>query len=493
MNPIKLSDYISILPYPVAQHYHICPWAVDDCSITLACTQIPDLKAQKQIRFLIKKELDFHLLPEPQLHQQIEQYYPEEEKQLSKLAPVHDQQAEQSRAPGAVYKLNEKVQTPVIRIVNDLLTRAVRIGVSDIHLEPTTAGIRVRYRIDGVLHTVSSIPKENKAEVLSRVKIMSNLDIAEKRRPQDGRIFLETNQKSVDVRVSTMPTPEGEKIVLRILDKEAIPLDLSVLGLIGRNYDLFLETIRKPHGLILVTGPTGSGKTTTLYAALKTIQSPEINISTVEDPIEYQIAGINQTHMKEQIGYTFANAIRTFLRQDPDVIMVGEIRDTETAKYAIQAAQTGHLVFSTLHTNDAPSAVTRLLEMGMEPFLVASTVTLVLAQRLVRKVCSNCATERSVTEEEKRWLDDFSNQLGDTVRNANGCDQCANTGYKGRIAVFEMMPVSADIQKLVTERAHAQKIAETAKNEGMKSLRESGILLVKEGVTTLEEVRREIG
>jgi len=380
----------------------------------------------------------------------------------------------------------------VVQIVDDIFSRAISAGASDIHMEPGESELGVRFRLDGVLQAASTIAKNQQAELLSRIKILAGMDIAEKRRPQDGRIIVGGRNKTVDVRVSTMPTAHGEKIVLRLLDKSQQPLDLQSLGLEGTNYDMFREAIRKPHGMILVTGPTGSGKTTTLYAALKDILSPRINISTVEDPIEYQIEGINQTQMHAAIGYTFAAAVRTFLRQDPDVIMIGEIRDPDTAKYAIQAAQTGHLVFSTLHTNDAPSAVVRLLEMGMEPFLVASTVHLIIAQRLVRKVCPACAWDRAATQQEIDFLGTGAGAVP-ALREGGGCASCAKTGYRGRVGVFEMMPVTAEVQALVTEKASTQRIRDLALRQGMATLRAAAVERVIAGVTTVDEVRAVVG
>ena len=380
----------------------------------------------------------------------------------------------------------------MVRRIDEVFSRAIAQGVSDIHFEPHESELKVRFRLDGVLQPVQSLEKARQNEVVSRLKILAGMDIAEKRRPQDGRIMVEGADKAVDVRVSSMPTPHGEKVVLRLLDKSRQPLDLKALGMEGRNLEMFEEAIRKPHGMILVTGPTGSGKTTTLYAALQRILSPRINISTVEDPIEYRLAGTNQTQMHADIGYTFAAAVRTFLRQDPDVIMIGEIRDTETAKYAIQAAQTGHLVFSTLHTNDAPSAMVRLLEMGMEPYLVASTVHLIMAQRLVRRICPACTGSRELREEELSYLRWEETEPG-VVHEGTGCGECSRTGFRGRIGIYEIMPVSGTIQDMVVDKVSTEKVREQALTEGMRSLKGEGLRLVKEGVTSLSELRAVVG
>lgn len=488
MNPLKA---FRGLDYQTALELQLCPLEVYDGHLSLGCIETPDLRTQKHLRFLLRSNLRFIPMPETELAAKTESFYPEEEKQARKFMAGQGSDVEKDRI--ATYSLDRNAESPVVMLVNDFFSRAIQMGASDIHLEPTPSGIRVRYRLDGVLHNVSSVDEEHKAAVLSRVKVMAELDIAEKRRPQDGRILIDTRNKSVDVRVSTMPTRDGQKIVLRLLDKDRIPLDLKTLGLEGQNFEVFSEAIRRPHGLILVSGPTGSGKSTTLYAALKAIQTGQTNISTVEDPIEYQIPGINQTQMREQIGYTFAQAIRTFLRQDPDIIMVGEIRDPETAKYAIQAAQTGHLVLSTIHTNDAPSVVTRLLEMDMEPFLVASTVSLVLAQRLVRRVCPKCTSQRDLGAQERLWMGLSEGDASPKVASPAGCPSCSDTGYKGRIAAFEMMAVTSELQGRITEKAPSQKIAELAEAKGMVRLHQAGIELVKRGITSVEEVRRQIG
>ena len=379
--------------------------------------------------------------------------------------------------------------TPVIRLVNEIITEAINGGVSDIHMEPFEREMKVRFRHDGVLHVHRSINSRSMAEVISRVKIMANMDIAEKRRPQDGRIRMEGAARAVDMRISTLPTDYGEKIVIRILDKSAVALDLMGLGLDKKGLAILTEQIQKPYGMMLVTGPTGSGKSTTLYSALAYIKSPDINISTVEDPIEQKIEGIVQTAVRADLGVTFAKSLRTLLRQDPNVIMVGEIRDEETAQMAIRAALTGHLMLSTLHTNDAPSTVSRLLDMGMEPFLVASSLTLVMAQRLVRKVCDQCAEEVECDAKGLRSLGLENQSL--TYKQGKGCGHCHHTGYKGRIGLFELMPVSEAIRSLITQKQGASVIREQALKDGMYTLRQDGIHKIKAGITTPEEVLRE--
>ena len=384
--------------------------------------------------------------------------------------------------------LTAQEEAPAVQLINEILMLAVRGRASDIHFEPFKEKMRVRLRVDGVLKTVREIPKSRVPSVVSRLKIMANLDIAEKRLPQDGRTMIKAGGKEIDIRVSTLPTYFGERVVLRLLMKESILYSTRELGLLPEDYSKFMELIKSPHGIILVTGPTGSGKTTTLYAALSEINREEINVITVEDPVEYQLDGISQVQVKPEIGLTFANALRSILRQDPDVIMVGEIRDTETAEIAIQSALTGHLVFSTLHTNDAPSSITRLVDMGIEPFLVASSVIGVIAQRLVRKVCPYCKELYTPTQEEKRelGLEEFK---GNFAR-GRGCEHCLGTGYLGRTAIYEILPVNREIKRLILERRDSDEIKERAVAGGMKTLKMDGALKVAMGITTPEEVLR---
>ncbi len=380
---------------------------------------------------------------------------------------------------------------PVIRLVNLIITRAIERRASDIHLEPFEENFRVRYRIDGVLHDVESPPKRLQAAIISRIKIMAKLNIAERRLPQDGRIMLRVKGKEIDFRVSTVPTIHGESIVLRILDKSSIVLDVAKLGFSRDMLRTFTELVQAPHGIILVTGPTGSGKTTTLYCALEKINSPDLKIITVEDPVEYQLKGINQIQVKPAINLTFANALRSIVRQDPDVILIGEIRDSETAEIAIHSALTGHLVLSTLHTNDAPSAITRLINMGMEDYLLSSTIIGILAQRLVRAACPHCrflcTPEPAILHEMK--MDGVTLEEG-KIFEVKGCPQCGNTGYWGRVGIFELLKVTEDIQKLIMEKKDANVIKERARKDGMHTLREDGWLKVKEGITTVSEVIR---
>lgn len=377
-------------------------------------------------------------------------------------------------------------EAPIIKLVNLLITRAIEGRASDIHIEPFEDEMKVRYRIDGVLHDIESTPRSLQAAIVSRIKLMAKLNIAERRLPQDGQIKLRWADKEIDFRVSTIPTIHGESIVIRILDKGNVAVDLETFGFSDKILESFIRMIKLPHGIILVTGPTGSGKSTTLYGALKKINTPELKIITVEDPVEYQLKGVNQIHVKPQIGLTFASSLRSIVRQDPDVIMIGEIRDLETAEIAIQSALTGHLVFSTLHTNDAPSSVTRLIDMGVESFLLASTIRGILAQRLVRVVCPHCkealpSPTPVIVGGKQEYVTEY---------NGRGCEKCSETGFYGRTGIFEFLHINDDIRSLIVSRADSSTITRQAKKDGMLTLLEDGIRKVKKGETTMSEVLR---
>jgi type IV pilus assembly protein PilB len=377
----------------------------------------------------------------------------------------------------------------VIDQVNRWISQAIYQKASDLHFEIHETHAVLRYRIDGKLHDIEELSKEKFPAIISRLKIMSDLDIGEKRRPQDGRIKVSNGNKSVDIRVSLLPTEFGEKAVLRLLDKTAIQLSLSQIGFSGEQEKAFKRAISYPYGMVLVTGPTGSGKTTTLYSGLNYLNNSDVNILTVEDPIEYNLDRINQTHVKADIGFTFASALRSFLRQDPNIIMVGEIRDQETADIAVRAALTGHMLLSTLHTNDSPSTIARLLDMGIEPFLIASSLRLVMAQRLVRKICSHCKEEVDISVEDKKRIGLDKNAV---VYHGKGCKKCFSTGYKGRTAIIELMSITENMASLITQRADLGKIRKQAFVDGMKSLQEIAKDKVLSGETTVEEILREI-
>ncbi len=402
--------------------------------------------------------------------------------------------AEQDTLEAQLAEAGGAEDAPIIKLVNLLISQAVNDRASDIHIEPEERGLRVRYRIDGVLHEVMNPPKAVQAGMTSRLKIMADINIAERRVPQDGRISIVVQGKQVDIRVSTLPTVHGEKIVMRLLDKSAILLQLQDLGFQPENFIRYEQSYTKPYGMILVTGPTGSGKSTTLYATLNILNKPEVNIVTTEDPVEYRLGGVNQVQVNVKAGLTFANALRSILRQDPDIVLIGEIRDRETAQIAVESALTGHLVLSTLHTNDAPSAITRLTEMGIEPFLVASAADAVLAQRLARKLCGKCKEAYVPTEQEleaARFPWEPGQELPKLFR-AVGCTSCGNTGYKGRMALHEVMTVTEEIERLCVERASSEEIGRVARSQGMISLRVDGMTKVMAGHTSIEEIFRVV-
>jgi type IV pilus assembly protein PilB len=392
-------------------------------------------------------------------------------------------------------RLKEVVdEAPIVKYVNLLITQAIQDGASDIHIEPGELDLRVRYRIDGVLHEVMRSPRSIQSGVISRLKIMADINIAERRIPQDGRLSVTAHGQKIDLRVATLPTVWGEKVVMRILDNSTASLALSDLGFEQTNYARYSASFTKPYGMILVTGPTGSGKSTTLYATLNIIAKPEINVITVEDPVEYRLPGINQVQVNVKAGLTFAAALRSILRADPDVVLIGEVRDHETAQIAVEAALTGHLVLSTLHTNDAASAITRLTEMGIEPFLVGSALDCVLAQRLARRLCPKCKEPYLPTPEELLsasypWI---PGEELPTLHRAAGCSACAKTGYKGRLALHEVMPVDEEIERLAVTRASSTEVAEAARRGGMHRLRDDGMFKVRDGVTSLEEILRVV-
>ncbi len=380
-------------------------------------------------------------------------------------------------------------EAPIIKLCNLLITRAVESRASDIHIEPFSDEMKVRYRIDGVLHDAETVPKRLQAAIVSRIKIMSKMNIAERRLPQDGRIRLRVGEREIDLRVSTIPIVHGEGVVMRILDKESVVVDLDLLGFLPQTLATFNGLIKKPNGIVLVTGPTGSGKTTTLYGALDKVNFPDRKIITVEDPVEYQLKGVNQIQVKTQIGLDFSNTLRHIVRQDPDIIMIGEIRDLATAEIAIQSALTGHLVFSTLHTNDAPSAITRLLDMGVESFLLSSTVRGILAQRLVRVICQECK-EPDTARADQNELDMLGLTRDTPLFKGRGCEKCSFTGYYGRQGIFELLVVDEEIRRMILKNADSIQTRDAARGRGMKTLLEDGVEKVKRGITTLREVLR---
>ncbi len=469
------------------------PAKIEDNILTVIMRNPFDFYTLDAIRLATKHSLQVLVGKEDEILSAIERTYgsgsPSMEKIIEDMERIPEYQAEDEENIDQLRDMAS--EGPVIRLVNLVITRAIERRASDIHFEPYEDHFRVRYRIDGVLHDVESPPKRLQAAIISRVKIMAKLNIAERRLPQDGRIMLRVKGKEIDFRVSSVPTIHGESMVLRILDKGSIVLDIEQLGFAEDTLKGIQEIIQNPHGIILVTGPTGSGKTTTLYCALQKINSPAKKIITVEDPVEYQLAGINQIQVKPTIGLTFANSLRSIVRQDPDVILIGEIRDAETAEIAIHSALTGHLVLSTLHTNDAPSAITRLINMGMEDYLLSSTLIGILAQRLVRVSCPHCRIDYSpdpaIREEMKLGLlleEDWK------IHEVKGCEQCSYSGYWGRKGIFEFLKINEEIQKLILGKKDANIIKEAARLNGMRTLREDGWLKVRQGITTISEVLR---
>jgi len=495
-------EVVRLVPPQIARKYEVLPVKRTGNALTLAMADPTNVFALDDVAFMTNLQVLPVVASQGAIRQAIERIYEPQASALSEVITAMEGEAPdvevveggEDVTPSKVdiFELKDaSEEAPVVKLVNLILTDAIRRGASDIHLEPYEKVFRVRYRIDGVLHEMMAPPKRLEAALLSRVKIMANLDIAERRLPQDGRIKIRYSSREIDLRVSSLPTIFGEKIVMRILDKEALTLDLAKLGFDDWSMENFKKVIHQPYGMILITGPTGSGKTTTLYSAIHTINSPDINIMTAEDPVEYNLKGINQVQINEEIGRTFAAVLRSFLRQDPDVILVGETRDLETAQIAIRAALTGHLVFSTLHTNDAPGTIARLQDMGIPPFLVASSVLLVMAQRLARRVCKECRDPYEADEESLTPYGHVPQGLGKvTIYKGKGCQACNFTGMKGRTAIYEVMPVTPEIRELILRGASSTELRDLATQQGMKTLRQAGLLKVLEGQTTAEEILR---
>lgn len=492
------SSMIKFIPFDVAHKYQIFPISKNGATLKLAMTDPSNVFAIDDVKFMTGYEVEPVVASESAIQEAITRHYEQSDgsqifadaiSDLDNNDMEHIKETEEEIDIAELKGAGE--EAPVVKLVNLILSEAITKGASDIHIEPYEKEFRIRYRVDGVLYDSMQPPLRLKAALSSRLKIMAELDIAERRLPQDGRIKLKVRDKHVDLRVSTLPTLFGEKIVMRILDKSNLNLDLSKLGFEEKALKDFKEAIQSPFGMVLVTGPTGSGKTTTLYSALSTINNIDVNIMTAEDPVEYNLMGINQVHVREDIGLTFASALRSFLRQDPDIVMVGEIRDFETAEIAVKAALTGHLVLSTLHTNDAPSTISRLLNMGIEPFLVSASVVVILAQRLCRKICEECAEEEKTPETALLEIG-FSKDEINTFKcyKGKGCPTCGGSGYKGRIALYEVMPVSEHIKELIIKGATASDLKKAAIKLGMNTLRMSGLTKIREGTTSIEEVLR---
>ena len=495
---------IKLIPADVARKYNILPVNKTGATITIAMADPTNVFAMDDIKFMTGYNVEPVVASELGIKAAIDNYYGSTSSLELKKVMEDLQQAES--ADLEVLEEDEELdmealaesaeEAPVVKLVNLILTDAIKRGASDIHVEPYEKEYRVRFRMDGILYEIMNPPLKLKDAITSRLKILAKLDISEKRLPQDGRIKLKMKlnekNKELDFRVSVLPTLFGEKIVMRLLDKDNLRLDMTKLGFEPESLAKFEEAIFKPWGMVLVTGPTGSGKTNTLYSALAKVNSPEVNIMTAEDPVEFNLPGINQVQMKESIGLNFAATLRSFLRQDPNIILVGEIRDFETAEIAIKAALTGHLVLSTLHTNDAPSTINRLMNMGIEPFLVATSVQLIAAQRLARRICQNCKEVVDMAPQALINLGYKKEEVGTfQVFKGRGCEKCNNTGYKGRVALIEVMAIDDDIRDLILSGGTAIDIKRKAMENGMISLRRSGLAKIKDGVTTVDEVVRE--
>jgi type IV pilus assembly protein PilB len=496
---------VKLIPYETAKRYQILPLSRVGASLTIAMVDPTNVFAMDDIKFMTGFNIEPVVASESSIIEGIDKAYgTSKEEELEQVMQSMNDLGEgtdielQSEEQELELKELEKAadEAPIVKLVNLVLTDAVKRGASDIHMEPYEKEFRVRFRIDGVLQLIMNPPLKLKDAITSRLKIMAKLDISEKRLPQDGRIMLKMQiggkKKQLDFRVSTLPTLWGEKIVLRLLDKENLRLDMTKLGFEAESLVKFEKAILKPYGMVLVTGPTGSGKTNTLYSSISRLNQPDTNIMTAEDPVEFQLGGVNQVQMKEQIGLNFAAALRAFLRQDPNIILVGEIRDFETAEIAIKAALTGHLVLSTLHTNGAPETITRLMNMGIEPFLVATSVHLICAQRLIRRICKDCSEPVEVPQQ--ALIDEgYTPEEAKTVQimKGRGCATCNKTGYKGRTGLYEVMEVDDEIRELVLVGASALELKKKAIERGMITLRRSGLIKVAQGWTTLEEVARE--
>jgi len=489
-------ELLRTIPAKTARMYQCLPVAVSNSTLQVALAEPLNPGRVDELGFVVKKDIQLVVVDPAQVQKAIEKFYPEENesftdvlKELGSDKEIQKEAAEVAVTDDATMMARLADQAPIVRFVNLVLMQAVQDRASDIHFEPFETEFKIRYRVDGALYEMSPPPKQLALPVVSRLKVMANLNISERRLPQDGRISYSIGSRVVDLRVSTLPTQFGESVVLRVLDRSAVNLEVESLGFPKYLYDYSLETIQRPNGIVIVTGPTGCGKTTTLYSFLRRVNTIDSKLLTAEDPVEYDIEGIMQVAINEAVGLTFSKALRSFLRQDPDIIMVGEMRDLETAQISIQASLTGHLVLSTLHTNDAPGAVTRMIDMGVEPFLISSTLVAVIGQRLVRTICKNCRTPFEPTETQLALLNLSPHDLGEkTFYYGRGCSACNDTGYRGRKGIFELLSISDPIRLLINERAPTVVMRQKAVELGMIPLREDGLRSIFDGDTTIEEV-----
>ncbi|MGB3341875.1 MAG: type IV-A pilus assembly ATPase PilB [bacterium] len=504
---IPEKNVLEMIPAEKVYHYEVLPIDRKGRYLTVAMVDPTDISAIEDLRFITSMEINPVLAAESSIRDALDRYYTME-KGIAEVTVETDSGSARELGIEDMELLETEFEEdmeenqlradaeggPVIRLVNFYIADAVGKAASDIHIEPYEKDVRVRFRIDGVLQGQQSPPLNLKSGIITRLKLMAKMDIAEHRLCQDGRINIQVGDKMIDLRVSVIPTLYGEKVVMRILDRSSLMLDLSKLGFGPESLKKFLKAIESPYGIVLVTGPTGSGKTTTLYSTLARLNKPKRQIMTIEDPVEYNLHGINQIQVHEEIGLSFASALRAFLRQSPNIILVGEIRDSETAEIAIRAALTGHLVFSTIHTNDAPTTINRLIDIGIKPYLVSSALVLIQAQRLVRRICPKCKEKIKVSE---KLLEDAGIPKGtfsdDTVYKGKGCSHCQQTGYKGRVGLYEVMPISSEMRQMILKGTSADRIAAQADKEGMITLRMDGIEKIRQGITTIEELMRETG
>lgn len=515
--PVSLDQYpeinqevLKLVPASTARRQLIIPLKVEGKKLTVAMADPLNIIALDDIRLTTGLEIIPVLASAKTIARAVEQYYAQEkpiESVLAETEKAYEQEIEKAEQLENLAEAgtqedaetaDKTLEAPVVKLVNMILTRAISCKASDVHFEPYEKSFRVRFRIDGVLHEQPAPPKKLQNGVIARIKVLARVDIAEKRVPQDGRIRMRANGKEIDIRASFLPTVFGEKIVLRLLDSSGLKLNLGALGFEPEQLAIFEKCIKAPYGIVLITGPTGSGKSTTLYSALYVLNQSDKNIVTVEDPVEYMIPGINQVNVRPDVGLSFAEGLRSILRQDPNIVMIGEIRDKETAEIASHAALTGHLVFATLHTNDAPSTVTRLVHLGVEPFLISSSLNLVVAQRLMRVNCSHCKEDYTLEAKELQRLEVPKDQIETLpkvlkVYRGKGCSHCADTGYKGRIGIHELMPISESLREAISRKANALEIKEIAKKEGMITLRHAGLRKVVRGLTSIEEMLRVTG
>ena len=490
-------DVIRMVDADMAENYRVIPVSFDSGKLTLALADPTNIHVLDELRMLLAMDVRGAISDDAAVGRALEKYYADGAESMESVLGSFDtgefEVLDKREELADLEKLQKDANaTPVVKLLNLVLISAIKDRASDIHLEPFDTEFKIRYRVDGVLYEMMPPPVQLARAVISRVKVMANLDIAETRLPQDGRIEINIGGNPVDLRISTLPTMHGESVVMRVLDRSNVSLDLEQIGLRPEELNVMRQLIAKPNGIILVTGPTGSGKTTTLYSCLNEANEDHVKIITTEDPVEYNLHGIVQVPINEDIGVTFAKCLRSILRQDPDKILVGEVRDIETATIAVEASLTGHIVFSTLHTNDAPSAVTRILDLGLEPFLITATLEAIIAQRLCRRICTECKTEYDPTDEALMELDlTRSEVMSRTFFYGKGCKQCNKSGYKGRIAIFEMLILSDRLRSMILDGASTQEIRRVAREEGMRTLRDAGLLHIYDGITTIEEVVKE--